>query len=339
MGQSAMFDDVFYPPEERDQCKRMRDGSWVNGLFHLDRGRPAPWVTGAGHGADGTGGLPSHVRTCTMAWYNVSVVNVLKSSLTPSPLETTLAALPGWSPKSGVQTMGTQWYRASNTPLIPEGLNGLDRWTTESSMKLHPAKCKTMHVSFTRTPPLLPPLYINGHALQVVSVAKLLGVWVQADPKWDSHVNHVTKQSSKRLFLLRRLKKFRLSQKDLLTVYTCYVRPLLEYAAPVWSPGLTRTQTKQLENIQRRACRTILGTQYTCYSEACTQLNLPTLESRRDQLSRKFGRRLLSSPFFREWLPPSVWRSVVARHATTWTLSGLELFVSTIAAFPTLSDC
>ncbi|KAI8498128.1 hypothetical protein Bbelb_240720 [Branchiostoma belcheri] len=188
---------------------------------------------------------------------------------------------------------------------LQEDLNGLDRWTTDSSMKLHPAKCKTMHVSFTRTPTLLPPLYINGHALQVVSVAKLLGVWVQANLKWDSHVNHVTKQSSKRLFLLRRLKKFRLSQKDLLTVYTCYVRPLLEYAAPVWSPGLTRTQSKQLENIQRRACRTILGTQYTRYSEACAQLNLPTLESRRDQLSRKFGRRLLSFPSFREWLPPS----------------------------------
>ncbi|KAI8506404.1 hypothetical protein Bbelb_158310 [Branchiostoma belcheri] len=47
---------------------------------------------------------------------------------------------------------------------LQEDLNGHDRWTTESSMKLHPAKCKTMHALFTRTPPLLQPLHINGHA-------------------------------------------------------------------------------------------------------------------------------------------------------------------------------
>ncbi|KAI8522210.1 hypothetical protein Bbelb_019640 [Branchiostoma belcheri] len=39
-------------------------------------------------------------------------------------------------------------------------------------------------------------LYIDGHALQDVSVAKLLGVMVQSDLRWNTHVNHITSQSS-----------------------------------------------------------------------------------------------------------------------------------------------
>ncbi|CAH1266934.1 Hypp3636 [Branchiostoma lanceolatum] len=160
-----------------------------------------------------------------------------------------------------------------------------------------------MHIYFSKTPPALPPLHINGHGLHEVRVAKLLGVWVQADLKSGTHVNFIIKQSAKSLFLLRQLKKFHLPQNDLLAVYTCYVRPHLEYAAPVWSPGLTSTQAKQLENIQRRACRTILGKHYNSYPEACTQLNLPSLVSRHEQLCRKYGRGLLKSTAYRDWLP------------------------------------
>ncbi|CAH1259452.1 Hypp2286 [Branchiostoma lanceolatum] len=97
---------------------------------------------------------------------------------------------------------------------------------------------------------------------------------------------------------------FRVPELDLVTIYTCYVRPICEYAVPVWNPGLTKNQSSRLETIQRRACRIILGKKYTHYSEALTQLGLPTLESRREQLCKKFGLKLLKSAF-RDWLPQS----------------------------------
>jgi len=161
-----------------------------------------------------------------------------------------------------------------------------------------------MHFFFRRTPPPLPSLQLAGHTLQEVTVARLLGVWLQSNLKWDSHVTHMVKQSGKRLFILRRLKMFRVPELDLVTIYTCYVRPICEYAVPVWNPGLTKTQSFRLETIQRRACRIILGNKYTHYSEALTQLGLPTLESRREQLCKKFGLKLLKSAF-RDWLPQS----------------------------------
>ena len=162
-----------------------------------------------------------------------------------------------------------------------------------------------MHLHFTKIPPPLPPLQIDGHTLQEVKTAKLLGVWVQSDLKWNIQVNHMTKQGSKRLYLLRRLKQFSLPSEDLVVVYTTYIRPVLEYAVPVWSSGLTDRQSSLLESVQRRACRCILGKRYTNYVEACTQLNLQTLAKRRELLCSTFGRKLLTNNLFRSWLPPN----------------------------------
>ncbi|KAI8496087.1 hypothetical protein Bbelb_259280 [Branchiostoma belcheri] len=118
-------------------------------------------------------------------------------------------------------------YKNSDHPGTHD-LNELDKWTNESFMKLHPNKCKVVHFHFTKIPPPLPALQIDGHTLQSVNSAKLLGVWIQSDLKWNTHVTHMIKQGSKRLFLLRRLKQFSLPIDDMVVVYTTYIRPVLE---------------------------------------------------------------------------------------------------------------
>ncbi|KAI8503784.1 hypothetical protein Bbelb_187550 [Branchiostoma belcheri] len=58
----------------------------------------------------------------------------------------------------------------------------------------------------------------------------------------------------------------------------------------------------QLERVQKRAFRTVMGSTYTGYSHALEHLALPTLASRREQLCLKFARSLMNSDF-RAWLP------------------------------------
>ncbi|KAI8507970.1 NADH dehydrogenase Fe-S protein subunit 7 ndufs7 [Branchiostoma belcheri] len=97
-----------------------------------------------------------------------------------------------------------------------------------------------------------------------------------------------------RLFFLRKLKHFNLPTGDLVTIYTSFVRPVLEYCAPVWHPGLTCAQSDKLEAVQRRAVRTILGRRFTSYEQGRTDLNLPLLSDRRQKLCLKFGTHLES---------------------------------------------
>lgn len=105
--------------------------------------------------------------------------------------------------------------------------------------------------------------------------------------------------------MLKILKKFGLSLADLITVYVGYIRPLTEYAAPVWHAGLTDTQSASLERIQKRCCKIMLGNLYSTYVDALELCNLITLKSRREKLCHTFATSLMQSDEFRHWLPPS----------------------------------
>ena len=197
--------------------------------------------------------------------------------------------------------------RKVNDPTtIQNSVNELDIWTTNNNMKLNPKKCVVMNFSFMRTRIISPKITIGNHELNEVVVFKLLGVMVQNDLKWNCHVNDIVKRASMRLHMLRILKGFRLPVCDLVSVYCSYVRPVVEYCAPVWHPGLTEHQRAQIERIQRRACRLMLGPQYCNYSHALEALHLSTLDSRREKLALKLGRGLTKpqSPF-NHWLPPT----------------------------------
>ena len=79
------------------------------------------------------------------------------------------------------------------------------------------------------------------------------------------------------------------SQADMVAVFNCYVRPILEYGSQVWHTTISKKQCNDIEWIQKRVCRIILGHEYNTYLDAIAKLNMSTLESRRQTLLCKFG--------------------------------------------------
>ena len=67
--------------------------------------------------------------------------------------------------------------------------------------------------------------------------------------KWSAHVDSICAKASSRLYFLKILKRSLLSTDDLLYFYMSAVRPLLEYACPVWHTSLTKEQSGQIESI------------------------------------------------------------------------------------------
>lgn len=134
---------------------------------------------------------------------------------------------------------------------------------------------------------------------------KLLGVTIQSDLKWDIHVADIVSRASRRLFTLCILKKYDAPLADLVSVFVCYIRPVLEYASQVWHTSISKQLANRIENVQKRACRIMLGFhQYHSYSNALDVLGISSLETRRDTLLYNFGTKLLHSPRFRNMLPP-----------------------------------
>ena len=69
------------------------------------------------------------------------------------------------------------------------------------------------------------------------------------------------------------------------------IRPVLEYACPVWHSGLTVQHRKRIYSIQERVFRIIFDT--SSYLEFCTAHSYSTLHKRRDLLCRQFFQSVL----------------------------------------------
>ena len=80
---------------------------------------------------------------------------------------------------------------------------------------------------------------------------------MSSDLKWMEHVDAITSKAASRLYFLKQLRQADVPTTDLLHFYTTVVRPVLEYACPVWHSGLTVAQSNLLESVQKRAIRIV----------------------------------------------------------------------------------
>ena len=73
---------------------------------------------------------------------------------------------------------------------------------------------------------------------------------------WSIHCDYIVKRARKHLYVLRVLMKSGLPPADLIQVYCSLVRPILEYASPVWAV-LPDCLVQLVESVQKSALRII----------------------------------------------------------------------------------
>ena len=61
------------------------------------------------------------------------------------------------------------------------------------------------------------------------------------------------KKTAKRVYMLYQLKRAGIRQTDLVNVYVSVVRPVLEYACPVWHTNLPKYLSDNIEMIQKKS--------------------------------------------------------------------------------------
>ena len=76
---------------------------------------------------------------------------------------------------------------------------------------------------------------------------------------------------------------------------------VLELAVPVWSPGLTKDEVKQIERVQKVALHIILGNNYINYPHALGILDIESLSTRREALCLKFAKQSAKSSKYQQW--------------------------------------
>ena len=96
-----------------------------------------------------------------------------------------------------------------------------------SSLSIQKTVCMLFHHPRHHPPDL--HILLNNRAITQVHQHKHIGVILSSTLSWSPHVDHLISRSSAMLGLLRHLHSyFQFSSRCLLTVYLCYIRPLLE---------------------------------------------------------------------------------------------------------------
>ena len=123
----------------------------------------------------------------------------------------------------------------NSTSMLDVVVREIHDYCIEHKMELNPQKCKEMYVNFMKNSiTAMRPISIGNQNVQRVRTYKLLGVIISDDLKWNTHVEYVITKAAKRLYALRLLKRAGVMPEDILKIYTCNIRSVLEYAAQVW---------------------------------------------------------------------------------------------------------
>ena len=135
----------------------------------------------------------------------------------------------------------------------------LDRiadWGNRWMMEFNPTKCQVLRVARSRQ--VVNHQYsLCGKNLEICSSAKYLGITISSDLRWNKQVDEVCAKANRTLAFLRR--NLRIKSPKLKTMaYFTLVRPIIEYAVPVWDP-YTQRNIYKIEMVQRRAARFVCG--------------------------------------------------------------------------------
>ena len=122
-----------------------------------------------------------------------------------------------WKYVDAVSISGTLERHADST--LQHDLNTIHNWATINWMDLNIKKCKEMRICFFRQRPPLPSLSIDNHHLDIVTSHKVVGLTLQNDLKWGSHIDDIVRKASKRLYIIRVLGREGVPPQELKLIY------------------------------------------------------------------------------------------------------------------------
>ena len=175
---------------------------------------------------------------------------------------------------------------------LQQGMEYLKNWARDNKMRFNSTKTKEIVFDFKKSRGLPPKLTMDGVEIEQVSEAKILGVTLRSDLKWNSHIATTIRKANKRLYLLRLCKRAGLKTPELLSMYTSLIRSILEYCCIVFHSSLPEYLHNDLERIQKRAM-TIIFPDLT-YAQSLDSAKMKSLYDRREAQCEKMFRAILN---------------------------------------------
>ena len=142
---------------------------------------------------------------------------------------------------------------------LQKGLQEISNWCDYNHMVLNPSKTTCMVIATRQKQQLAPlslALSLADRPIEQVSEHRLLGVTVDNQLQWKSHITNVCKKISRNLFMLSKLRLITDTETRKI-FYNAHIRSHIDYASTVWD-GSSEANLKRLNSLHRRAAKLIL---------------------------------------------------------------------------------
>ena len=165
--------------------------------------------------------------------------------------------------------------------ILQKDLDEIWRWSKRWEMEFNLNKSHVMEMGKSGIRPRGMYKMGEGVVLKRVDKEKDLGVIIQDNGQFEAHID---KMFGETYNLLRNIGlAFHYMDKDMMKkLISTIIRPRLEYAGVVWSP-YKKKHVKKLERLQRMATKMVPELVEMTYEERLRELNLLTLEQRRER--------------------------------------------------------
>ena len=177
---------------------------------------------------------------------------------------------------------------AETVSILQESAEVAKEWSNNNYMKINASKTHELLTDFSKDKVFsaLPNITMSGVEIQRTKSAEILGVTISDYLSWNIQVDNIVSKAIKRVYMLYQLKRSGINQADLLSIHVSVIRPVLEYACPVWGTNIPGYLSDKIEMVQKRALNAIYpGMSYDSILE---RLNISLLASRRIHLCTKY---------------------------------------------------
>jgi hypothetical protein len=154
----------------------------------------------------------------------------------------------------------------------------LINWFHNNKMKANPDKFQAISIG-KKSRDLNLTFQLRDTTINTESEVKLLGVTIDFQLNFDSHISDICKKAAKQLNVLKRI-GHNLTRLSKITIYHSFILSNFSYCPLTWH-FCSEKNTQKMEKLQKRALRFIYNDYKSTYDELLEKSLLPTLKVRR----------------------------------------------------------
>ena len=141
--------------------------------------------------------------------------------------------------------------------LLNDDLTKISWWSDRWLVTMNPSKTRSMTFSNKRERLSHPVLSMGGCDIEEVDIYTHLGLTLQNNMSWNSHIFSIYEKASKRLNLLKSL-RFKIDRSTLVCLYKSLIRPIMEYGDLIWD-NCSAGNSELLESVQYESAKVVTG--------------------------------------------------------------------------------